>query len=151
LERIRQALEYIALKHKDEIESTSIRPGHQASGSPGGGSCSTANSSLSSSNSIRMNLNEIIKELEQCQLNTSIQLNNNLMDSNELETKLIQQNRELINSIKKLTCDKAELRNGILKLEEELWSFRNKKPEVPQPQHHTLSDHDREKVIFFYF
>jgi hypothetical protein len=94
-----------------------------------------------------MNLNEIIKELETCQLNTSIQLNNNLIDSNELETKLIQQNKELINSIKKLTSDKSELRSAILRLEEELWTFRNRKPE---PQQHTLSDHDREKVIFTY-
>jgi hypothetical protein len=91
-----------------------------------------------------MNLNEIIKELETCQLNTSIQLNNNLIDSSELEVKLIQQNKELINSIKKLTSDKSELRSAIIKLEEELWTLRNRKPE---PQHHILSDHDREKVI----
>ena len=141
LERIRQSLEFIALKHKDEIDS----------------------SSKSAQSSIKLNLNEIIKELEQCHLSTSIQINaNHLMDTangsnghhtsnDELETKLIQQNRELINSIKKLTGDKAELRSVILKLEEELWTFRNGNGGVQKVTTAALSEHDREKFKKLYY
>lgn len=126
LERIRQALEYIAIKQKDDLESnTSHRPNNH--------------------NSIKLSLNDIIKDLEICQLNTSIQMSNNLMDSTELEAKLIQQNKELLSTVKKYANDKSELRNVIVKLEEELWTAKNRKVEP-----HGLTDHEREKVIRYF-
>jgi hypothetical protein len=62
--------------------------------------------------------------------------------SSELENKIIEQNKDLIKTIKKLTGDKIEMRNLITRLEEEIWNYKNKyKSEI-----NTLTEHDREKV-----
>jgi hypothetical protein len=145
LERIRQALEFIAIKQKDELDSNK-------------------STSFNNINSVKLSLSEIIKELETCQLNTSIQLNHNLLDTNnirnesssnnnnnELETKLIQQNRDLINTIKKLTNDKSELRNFVIKQEEELSMLKQRVKNQNQSENHSLSEHDREKFKRLYY
>jgi hypothetical protein len=71
--------------------------------------------------------------------------------SNGMQEKLLKQNHDLIDSIKKLNDDKAGLKNALVKLEEEICHYkRNHKND----QVATLSDHDREKVkkkiILFY-
>jgi len=82
-------------------------------------------------NGIRINLTEIINELESISeysyRNSSSNQNSSISNSNILlENKLIEQNRELINAIKQLSEEKLESKNMVSKLEEELWSYRNK-------------------------
>jgi len=112
LERVRQSLQFLAMKHKNELESLDSRLKMQTNG-------------------IRINLTEIINELESISeysyRNSSSNQNSSISNSNILlENKLIEQNRELINAIKQLSEEKLESKNMVSKLEEELWSYRNK-------------------------
>ena len=83
-------------------------------------------------NGIRISLTEIINELEslsEYSYRNSSMSNQNCSISNSnilLENKLIEQNRELINAIKQLSEEKIESKNLISRLEEDLWSYRNK-------------------------
>ncbi len=100
------------MKHKNELESLDSRLKMQTNG-------------------IRINLTEIINELESISeysyRNSSSNQNSSISNSNILlENKLIEQNRELINAIKQLSEEKLESKNMVSKLEEELWSYRNK-------------------------
>jgi translation initiation factor 2B subunit (eIF-2B alpha/beta/delta family) len=101
----------------------------------------------------KTNLNDIINELENINLNTTtttpatatvtgLQQQAGQSNNNDLESKIIEQNKELIKTIKKLTSDKIELRNVITRLEEEVWNYRNKN----KNELNTLSEHDKEKV-----
>lgn len=105
---------------------------------------------------LKSNLSEIITELENLSPVTSnsggvqnapyasSSSGNSLPGggSSELENKIIEQNKDLIKTIKKLTGDKIEMRNLITRLEEEIWNYKNKyKSEI-----NTLTEHDREKV-----
>lgn len=85
-------------------------------------------------NGVRLNLNEIINELESIAdysyrnsilINSNSTLNHN-NNHNLLENKLIEQNRELINAIKQLSEEKLESKNLINRLEEELWAYKNR-------------------------
>lgn len=59
-----------------------------------------------------------------------------------LEVRLLQQNKEMLKSIKSLSTEKVELKNNLTRLEEEIWNYKNKyKNEI-----NTLTEHDREKV-----
>ncbi len=112
MERVRQSLQFLAMKHKNELESLDSRLKMQTNG-------------------IRINLTEIINELESISeysyRNSSSNQNSSISNSNILlENKLIEQNRELINAIKQLSEEKLESKNMVSKLEEELWSYRNK-------------------------
>lgn len=105
MERIRQSLEFLAIKHKDEIDSTSKVV----------------------SNEVKQNLNSILNELEN--VSSASSSSSSFVQSvngTDLETKLLKQNRELLNSVKKLTNEKSDLRGKIQKLEEEMWILRNK-------------------------
>ena len=147
LERIRQALEYLAVMHKNEIESSNFK--HQTF-----------------SNDLKLNLNEIIRELENISSNHSIrtggpfngnnkqQLYNNNFNaqpsqSSNLEVKLIEQNRELLNAFKKVSEDKINLRNVVTKMEEEIWMHRNRSKN--ENQMNTLTDSEREKFKKLYY
>ena len=82
-------------------------------------------------NGIRINLTEIINELESISEysyhNSSCNQNSSISNSNILlENKLIEQNRELINAIKQLCEEKLMLKNLISKSEEELGLYRHK-------------------------
>lgn len=103
-------------------------------------------------NGLRLNLNEIINELENISdysyrtaANTNLIMNNNT--TTNLENKLIEQNRELINAIKQLSDEKLESRNLISRLEEELWSLKSKN----KNEMSTLSETDKEKFKKLYF
>ena len=125
MERIRQSLEYLAIKHKDEIDSASKIV----------------------SNEVKQNLNSIIDELENVSSNSfsnSISQNNNGTD---LETKLLRQNRELLGSVKKLTNEKSEIRGKIQKLEEELWILRNKNQKIYNNSN-PISDREKFKKLY---
>lgn len=59
-----------------------------------------------------------------------------------LEVRLLQQNKEMLKSIKSLSTEKVELKSNLTRLEEEIWNYKNKyKNEI-----NTLTEHDREKV-----
>ncbi|CAF0917327.1 unnamed protein product, partial [Brachionus calyciflorus] len=125
LERIRQSLEYLAIKHKNEIDATSRLV----------------------SNEVKSNLNSIINELENVSSMSTNTSNHNVSD---LETKLLKQNRELLNTIKKVTNEKLELRNMVQKMEEEIWVSRNQ-VQKHRSETNTMSEHDREKFKKLYF
>ena len=137
LERIRQALEYLAIMHKNEIESSSFK--HQTF-----------------SNDLKLNLNEIIRELENISNNHSLRNGsfNNLPQfqqqntNTNLELKLIDQNRELLNAFKKVSDEKISLRNVIGKMEEEIWMHRNRNKNENQ---NPLTDTEREKFKKLYY
>ena len=78
-------------------------------------------------NAIKLNLKEIINELGS--ISEYSYRNSNIINSNSnnlLENKLIEQNRELINSIKQLSEEKLESKNLVNRLEEEVWSLKNR-------------------------
>ncbi|RNA01313.1 pericentrin-like isoform X3, partial [Brachionus plicatilis] len=126
LERIRQSLEYLAIKHKEEIDS---KP---------------------ASNEVRHNLNSIINELENVSsASSSSSFFGQNVNSTDLETKLLRQNRELLGSVKKLTNEKSEFRGNVQKLEEELWILRNKSQKA-QINSNAMSDSDKEKFKKLY-
>ena len=142
LERIRQALEYLAITHKNELESSSFK--HQTF-----------------SNDLKLNLNEIIRELENISSNHAIRTgatsssfyNSFIQQQNQpsgtnLEYKLIEQNRELLNAFKKVSDEKNTLRNLINKMEEELWMHRNRSK---QSSENALTDSEREKFKKLYY
>jgi hypothetical protein len=141
LERIRQALEYLAIMHKNEIESSSFK--HQTF-----------------SNDLKLNLNEIIRELENISSNHSLRngVSFNSMPqyqqqttpaNTNLELKLIEQNRELLNAFKKVSDEKIGFRNLISKMEEEIWMHRNRSKN--ENQSHPLTDNEREKFKKLYY
>ena len=79
-------------------------------------------------NAIKLNLKEIINELGS--ISEYSYRNSNIINSNSnnlLENKLIEQNRELINSIKQLSEEKLESKNLVNRLEEEVWSLKKSK------------------------
>jgi hypothetical protein len=129
-------LEFLAIKHKNELESTSLK--HK-----------------NFSTELKLNLTEIIKELGHIShsiTNSSLKSNqiNNLNSTNgasSLENKLIEQNKELINSIKKLSDEKIELKSSLSRLEDELWSLKNKS----RAELSTLTEHDKEKFKKLYY
>jgi conjugal transfer/entry exclusion protein len=56
-----------------------------------------------------------------------IQMLQNIASNNKsLEQKIIDQNRELLNSMQKLSDEKLALRNTINRLEEELWQYKSR-------------------------
>ena len=139
LERIRQALEYLAITHKNEIESSSFK--HQTF-----------------SNDLKLNLNEIIRELENISSNHSLrtssfsnlpQFNHAQPSNTNLEVKLIEQNRELLNAFKKVSDDKVNLRNIVAKMEEEIWMHRNRSSK--QESANPLTETEREKFKKLYY
>lgn len=98
-------------------------------------------------NAIKLNLKEIINELES--ISEYSYRNSNIINSNNLlENKLIEQNRELINSIKQLSEEKLESKNLVNRLEEEVWSLKNRNNKNDLS---TLSENDKEKVKFLIF
>jgi hypothetical protein len=100
-------------------------------------------------NAIKLNLKEIINELES--ISEYSYRNSNIINSNSnnlLENKLIEQNRELINSIKQLSEEKLESKNLVNRLEEEVWSLKNRNNKNDLS---TLSENDKEKVKFLIF
>ena len=67
-----------------------------------------------------------------------------LCNVGSLETRLLNQNKDMLKTIKKVTSEKVELKNMVARLEEELWNYKNKfKNEI-----NTLTEHDREKVNY---
>ena len=100
-------------------------------------------------NAIKLNLKEIINELGS--ISEYSYRNSNIINSNSnnlLENKLIEQNRELINSIKQLSEEKLESKNLVNRLEEEVWSLKNRNNKNDLS---TLSENDKEKVKFLIF
>lgn len=81
----------------------------------------------------------IAKTIDSLKINSS---QNSTKNENFLENKLIDQNRELISSLKKSNSDKMELKLVNQKHEEEIWYLRNHS----KKEFNTLSDQDREKV-----
>lgn len=120
LERLRQSLEYLAVRLKNEFDWT-------------------INSQLKQ---IRCHLDEIIDELKhlasevggqqytngakQQQHQRSSMVHSQQHISSSFETKIIEQNHELIETIKRLNGEKSELINALSRLEEEVWQYRNR-------------------------
>lgn len=129
--------------HKNELESSSFK--HQTF-----------------SNDLKLNLNEIIRELENISSNNSLRNglynnnNNNIShlqqptSNTNLELKLIDQNRELLNAFKKVSDEKVNLRNLIGKMEDEIWMHRNRSKNENQNQN-PLTDTEREKFKKLYY
>lgn len=94
---------------------------------------------------LKSHLSELIGELEK--LDTSMRSaetpgRGELEPLESLEARLIQQNKEMLKTIKKLTADKAEMKAVIARLEEDIWNYKHKyKNEI-----NSLTEHDREKV-----
>lgn len=82
-----------------------------------------------SSIAIKECLDEIIDELNNLPIKTHpLQQNGLNGTSNGIQDKLLKQNHDLIDAIKKLNEEKINLRNTIIKLEEEIWqNKRNNK------------------------
>lgn len=58
------------------------------------------------------------------------------------ESRLLRQNKDMLKTIKSLQTEKSELKNLAARLEEEIWTYKNKyKNEI-----NSLTEHDREKV-----
>lgn len=135
MERIRQALELLAYKHKNEVDNSDKRHG-------------------SHSQAVKASLDEILEELKSLQYKTyaisgasspvSTSFNSNIHD------KLVKQNQELSETIKKITQEKAMLKNSLTKLEDELL---NLKKTVSKTDHSnsSLTDYDKEKFKKLYY
>jgi hypothetical protein len=127
LERIKQNLEYLAIKHRNEIETIQRNP-----------------------KNFIQNLNQIINELK----NQSLIIDNTNF---KLENKLIEQNRELINSYHQMSNESLELCNRINKLEDDLQfqtvrANNNINTSIKSvTTSSTLSEHDREKFKRLYY
>lgn len=159
MERIRQTLEYLAVRHRDKLDTPSLKqqPAYLTE--------------------TKANLTEIINELER--LETAVGSgqpssrglgetpatirpgsggsgsSGNSMDGltdesplshhysgNSLEARLLHHNKEMVKTIKKTSAEKAELKHQVARLEEEIWNYKNKyKNEI-----NSLTEHDREKV-----
>jgi hypothetical protein len=135
LERIRQTIAYSALKHKSELES--LDPKIQ---------CQLSNLN----NTLIESLDELQKLSETClstkdlimPLGESCLTNNNSINSRSLQLKLIEQNRVLLNTIKKMNEDSNEQKLYIKRLDEEIRHRKHKEANL-------LNEHDKEKVINF--
>jgi pericentrin len=138
LERIRQALELLAYRHKNEVDNSEKRHG-------------------SHSQAVKASLDEILDELKSLQYKTyaisgtsspvSTSFNSNIHD------KLVKQNQELSDTIKKLTQEKTMLKSSLAKLEDELIHFRKTVSKTANTDHSnsSLTDHDKEKFKKLYY
>ena len=121
LERLRQALEHTALKVKFLFDATDYSNQHRQNLSSG--------------------LNTVIHEIE----SLAEKINLNLLNpdrvnsgNNTYEKKILDQNRDLLATVKKLNVEKCQR-------EEELKQYKMRRNGTS-----TLTDHDKEKVSFFY-
>ncbi len=104
-ERIRKKLEAIAIKHRNEIESS-------------------GKNYESYSNTLKDALNEVIDELKSLASSSSDSSPRSIMNGVQVQDKLIRQNQELVEAIKTLNEEKTSLRNNLVRLEDELWQYK---------------------------
>lgn len=120
LERLRQALEHTALKIKFLFETTDYSNHHK--------------------HNLAITLNSVIREIESIAEKINMNFLNdkfNLSSNSLYEKKIIEQNKDLLSTIKKLNLEK-------LQRDEEIKQFHKMRKNATS----SLTDHDKEKVIF---